>query len=374
MGIGNDVINDIEDLAVKKVLKSKNLFRFSDGENSFAYKFENEIGKMYDSNALLFPSATLALLSFIKYLKLEAGSEVIISPLSWVADYSVLRLESLKIIFSALDNDLNMIPEEVERNITKRTKMIIVVHLMGRKQKYIKNIKKIARKHKIMLVEDIAQSFGVGLSGERAGTYGHFAYSSLNHHKIISAGDGGFGLTNDSRILRGIQSIHDQGCWIKNGKRFRPELPSEGLSLRVNELTAAVAYSQVVKFNYIKRRIWKAYAEVKRLLKDKNLKEIKPSPGDIPFFYLFNSKSIRNHPSLRESGWHFAGNIPYLEKEFKVQAGKNAALRETERILANTYVIASGLIDKYYSAPLGLGMNFGKQDVKKLCNDLKKIL
>ena len=321
MGLGNDAINNIERLLIKKVIKEQNLFRFSRSSHfSFSSKFEREVSGMYKNyNCLLLPSASIGLWLFIRYLNLSKNSEVITSPLGWVANYSALRLENLKIIFSPLDENLNIIPEEIEKLITKRTKIILVVHLMGRKQKYIKEIKKLAKKNKLILIEDIAQSFGIGLNEDKAGIYGDFAYCSLNHHKILSTGDGGFIITKDNKIFKGIQSLHDQGCLIKNGKRHLPVFPSEGLSLRVNELTAAAAYSQIVKFNYIKMRIWKTYNEISKIMKEfKNTKELKPSQGDIPFFYLFNKvdSRMKNHPSLLASGWHFVGNIPYFKDTY----------------------------------------------------------
>src|SRR3989339_635497 len=331
-------------MVITKIINSRHLFRFSESiYNSFSFKFEKKVGKMYDdSNCLLFPSATLALLSFLKFLKLPKDSEVIISPLGWVANYSVLRLEGLKIIFTPLDSDLNMDPKEIEKKITKKTKIIITAHLFGRKQKYINKISRIAKKNSIYLVEDIAQSFGVGTSGSMPGTYGDFAYCSLNRFKIIS-----------------------------------PNNPTEGLSMRVNELTAAVAYAQVMKFSYIKKQVQKAYREVREIIRDLiKVDEINPEKGDIPYFYLFRSEEIKKekHPPLLKSGWHYAGNIPYLKKEFNKQKRGDKKLAETEKILSETFSVGSGLIQEYLSTPIGLSINFDNKEKKIFIKNFKKII
>src|SRR3989339_26263 len=356
-GIGNKTINDVESLLIKKVINSRHLFRFSESiYNSFSFKFEKKVGKMYDdSNCLLFPSATLALLSFLKFLKLEG----------------------LKIIFTPLDSDLNMDPKEIEKKITKKTKIIITAHLFGRKQKYINKISRIAKKNSIYLVEDIAQSFGVGTSGSMPGTYGDFAYCSLNRFKIISSGDGGFALTKNKKIFHGIQAMHDQGCIIENGKRKIPNNPTEGLSMRVNELTAAVAYAQVMKFSYIKKQVQKAYREVREIIRDLiKVDEINPEKGDIPYFYLFRSEEIKKekHPPLLKSGWHYAGNIPYLKKEFNKQKRGDKKLAETEKILSETFSVGSGLIQEYLSTPIGLSINFDNKEKKIFIKNFKKII
>lgn len=376
-GIGNNFIDDLESLYVNQVLRSRHLFRFSEfSSRSFSSRFEERVGKMYDnSHCLLFPSATMALLAFLKFLKLPKGSEVIVSPFGWVANYSVLRLEGLKLVFTPLDHDLNIDPEEVRKRITKRTKIILVAHLLGRQQKYIKEISGIARKNDIYLVEDIAQSFGVGQKGLMAGNYGDFTYCSLNRFKIVSTGDGGFGMTKNKNIFHGIQTMHDQGCVIDNGRRKIPNDPKEGLSMRVNELTAAVAYAQLMKFSDIRKEVKKVYGEVKKIVKDiiQDKEEIIPEKGDTPYFYLFRSKQINNYPSLLDSGWHCAGNIPYLKREFTKQKRNDKKLTETENILSETFSIGSGLIQEYLATPIGLGVNFNDQEKKSFIKNLKKI-
>lgn len=359
MSIGNSFIGNLEKPLILDVLKSKKLFRYSKEDYfSYSFIFEKQIKEMYNSSGvIIFPSATLALFSFLKTYNFKEGSEVIISPFSWVADYSLLLFENLKIRFCYFDDNLQINVKSIEKLINEKTKIIIIPHLMGRGQQNIDKISKICKDKKIILIEDIAQAFGVKIKGKYAGSFGDFSYSSFNHHKLLSSGDGGVGIINCFKKYKEMCQIHDQGCFIDDFGKRKPTLKnySKGLSLRVNNLTGALLLAQLANFPNIKYLILKKYNDFINLNPYKQ-KIIDINEGDIPYTALLKFKPKKDYPSLLESGLHYFENIPYFKKEDLDKIDLDN-LKICKNNLKSVYAIGTGFIDKYYAIKEGFEIN-----------------
>jgi len=373
MGIGNDLIGELEARLVGQVVSSRRLFRFA-ATDSFAHRFEQAVGRMYEGhNVLLLPSASMGLHAVLWALSLPPASEVLISPFGWVANFSMIRSHGLVPRFVGLDEDLQLTPAAVRAAISSSTRVLIVAHLMGRAQPHIGAIAEVCRINNIILLEDIAQAFGVRSEGHLVGTFGRAAYSSLNHHKILSTGDGGLLMTADQALLHNIHGVHDQGCVIEDGARRVPAQPTPGTSLRVNELTAAVALAQLTRFSLIKTLIWKRYRKVAAILSGiPDIECIAPNAGDLPYLCLFRSRRPdSSYPSLAESGWHSAANIPYLAAHLRHQMIRDAGVARTFESLSKACAVGSGFIDKYFAAPIGLSLRPGAGEVEALRQQLE---
>jgi len=324
---------------------------------------------------LTFPSATTAFFAYLVSRNYELGSEAIISPLSWVADYSALLFNKMAIRFATLDEQLQVTVDSIEEQLSSKTRLVVIPHLMGRGQQNIEKIAKLCNKNSIDLVEDIAQSFGVKIKGNYAGRFGHMAFSSFNHHKIISTGEGGMAVTNDPRLYKEICQIHDQGCVIKNGKRQASvDDYIKGLSLRVNEMTAAVAFAQLARYGQIKRKITKRYKEFEKITQSvDNINLIVPNQGDLPSTALVVSERTNpDYPSLLDSGWHFIENIPYFT-ELELTKKDKYMISNAKNILSRVYSVGTGFIDKYYATPAGTSIT-EKTNSENILRILKKIV
>lgn len=352
MGIGNDFIGDVERMVVNDVIESRNLFRYSsDLGRPYTYTFETQIAEMYGvSGALAFPSATMALKSYLKTLNLGDDAEVIVSPFSWVSDYSALLFEGVTMRFCRLDDQLQVTYQSIERLINENTEVVMIPHLMGRGQQCIDQVADLCRKEDVVLIEDIAQSFGVKVKGKYAGTYGDFAFCSLNHHKLLSTGDGGFGIYQDREQYEEACQIHDQGCLIgSDGNRSVNEsVYRKGWSQRTNNLTGGVALAQLARFPLVKHLIVEKQREFLELLPDNVDFVIDVNSGDIPFTALLQRRPEAEYPSLLESGWHFIENIPYYDS-IDSQEQDEQNVRHCREVLKSTYAVGTGFIDKYYA-------------------------
>ena len=107
-------------------------------------------------------SGTDALLLGLKAIGIGAGDEVITTPLSWLATASAILANGATPVFADIDETLNIDPATLEALITPRTKAILPVHFTGRLAR-MAEIGEIARKHRLLVVEDGSQAFGATL-------------------------------------------------------------------------------------------------------------------------------------------------------------------------------------------------------------------
>lgn len=156
-------------------------------------------------------SGTDALFLGLKSLGIGTGTEVITTSLSWIATANAIALTGASPVFADIRDDLNIDPESVEKLITDRTKAILPVHYTGRICD-MAALKRIAKKHDLLLVEDAAQSFGAEKYGKRAGSFGDIACLSMNSMKVYaSCGEAGMILTDDDNIYERLIALRYNG-------------------------------------------------------------------------------------------------------------------------------------------------------------------
>jgi perosamine synthetase len=132
-----------------------------------------------------------------RYANLGPGDEVIAPAITFIATIAYPMAVGARVVLADVDpRTLNMDPADVERKITKRTKVIIPVHIGGYPVEMDK-IMALARRHNLLVIEDAAHAFGGKYHGKMIGTIGHFgAYSFHEVKNITSFGEGGALVTN----------------------------------------------------------------------------------------------------------------------------------------------------------------------------------
>jgi dTDP-4-amino-4,6-dideoxygalactose transaminase len=375
MAIGIQLVGDLEELLATRTLRRQSLFRMT-GPNSQCWRAEAEIQQMYPgTRCLLLPSASLGLALLLEVLALEPGQEVLIAPFGWLSNWASIQRAGLVPRFLPLDDQLQLQPEQVAARIGDRTGAVIVTHLMGRGQQAVGRIAQLCADRGIPMLEDIAQSFGISVGGRRAGTFGIGAWCSLNRHKVLSTGDGGFVLVADPELFARVSARHDQGCVMVDGSRRPAEVLEPGLSLRVNEVTAAVLRAQLARFAFLRTRILALYDSLAAACENcLQLELIAPHEGDLPFTLLFRRSPHMRYPSLSESGWHIAPNVPWLEQAFARAARSDAAVAQTVRGLDAIAAVGSGFVDPYYAVPLGLSITDSPAEASRCVHTLQETL
>jgi len=156
-------------------------------------------------------SGTDALFLGLKALGIGAGDEVITTSLSWIATANAIALTGATPIFADIRDDLNVDPESVKRLITPKTKAIMPVHYTG-KICAMDSLMKLAREHKLLIIEDASQAFSARYDGKRAGSFGDMACFSMNSMKIFaSCGEAGIVLTDSSDIYDKLIALRYNG-------------------------------------------------------------------------------------------------------------------------------------------------------------------
>jgi len=174
--------------------------------------FEKKLSKFLNvNNVVAVNSGTSAIYLALKCLNLNFKDEIITTPMSWLISSSAIKIAGGKPVFADVDNNFNLDPDSVRKQINSKTKAILVVHFYG-KVAQLKSLKKIAKEHNITLIEDSAQAFGAKLDGKYAGTYGDFGTYSFSPMKVFgSFGNAGAIVFKDKKYLNTLRSLRSCG-------------------------------------------------------------------------------------------------------------------------------------------------------------------
>lgn len=188
-------------------------------------------------------SGTDALYLALKASGVNEGDEVITTPFTFIATAEVICWIPAKPVFVDICPDtLNIDTAKLEKAITPRTKAIIPVHLYGQAAD-MNEVMEIAKKHKLAVIEDCAQSLGAKYHGKQTGSIGDIAGLSFFPSKNLGAyGDGGMVLTNDEEMMKMVKILRQHG---QDKKYHHLKL---GVNSRLDALQAAVLS---VKLKYL---------------------------------------------------------------------------------------------------------------------------
>ena len=243
--------DDLEQQELLDVLRSRSPFRCPGGKVAlFEKEYAAHIGAKF---AIGVTSGTTALYAAMAALEVGPGDEVILPAWNWYADYDVIVLSGALPVFAEIDDSFDIDPNDIERHITPRTKAIIAAHLEGCPCD-MDAILKIARKHKLRVLEDCAQCCGGKYKGKYVGTIGDIGINSFQLSKTITSGEGGAVTTNDPVLYERACRFHDVGMMARAfnetvGKGVLAAFAS--CNFRMNEFTGAVLRGQLKKLETI---------------------------------------------------------------------------------------------------------------------------
>lgn len=174
-----------------------------------------------------------------------AGDEVITVPFTFVATTAAIGYTGAKPVFVDIDPvTYTMNPEQIEAAITPRTKAILPVHLYGQAAA-MDAILAIARRHRLLVVEDAAQAHGAEYAGRRCGSIGDLGCFSFYPGKNLGAyGEGGIVTTNNPEFARKIRILRDWGAETKYQHIMK------GFNYRMEGVQGAILR---VKFRYLEQ-------------------------------------------------------------------------------------------------------------------------
>ncbi|WP_284125086.1 aminotransferase class I/II-fold pyridoxal phosphate-dependent enzyme [Parerythrobacter aestuarii] len=212
-------------------------------ERRFSEAFADYVGV---SHCIPMASGSSALVAALAALDIGVGDEVIVPGLTWVAPaVAVTAVNAVPVPVDVDKGSLCIASEAIEAAITPRTKAIIIVHLYASTCD-IEQIKAVAERYGIYLIEDCAQSHGTIYAGQKVGGHGHIGIFSMHQGKPLTSGEGGAACTNDPELSARLEQLR------ANGRRHRdpPARPGEfdlveigdvlGTNMALSEFQAAL--------------------------------------------------------------------------------------------------------------------------------------
>lgn len=251
-----------EENAALKVIKSKKLSdflarygkNFKGGKN--VLKFENECKKFFKTKyAVAVNSWTSGLVAAAGAIDLHPGDEVIVTPNTMSATISsIMHWGAIPVFCDIEDVYFNIDPKKISSLITKKTKAIFVVDIYGHPCNY-KEILKIAKKNKLKVVSDNAQSPGAHYYKKFSTSIADIGGISLNYHKHIHTGEGGLILTNNKDLYYRCCLIRNHAeAIVGDDKKIKNISNLVGHNFRFGEIEAAIGLVQIKKLKKLIQR------------------------------------------------------------------------------------------------------------------------
>jgi dTDP-4-amino-4,6-dideoxygalactose transaminase len=269
----------------------------SAGDGPFTMKCQKFIEKLLQTpNVLLTQSYASALDMAAILCEAGVGDEVIMPSFASVSVANSFYMRGATTVFVDIRPDtLNIDETKIKQAVTKRTKAIVTPHYAGSGCE-IKTILDIARRHKILVVEDAASGFGSQYEGKHLGTIGNLGVISFHETNNIMCGEGGAILINDERFIEKAEIIREKGT--NRSKFFRGEVDKYtwvdiGSSFLPSDLVAAFLYGQLEEAEIItqkRNKIFRYYSEQFTPLQEHGLIRLPVCPSECRhnanFFYL----------------------------------------------------------------------------------------
>ena len=244
--------------------------------------------------AVVFNSGTSALHAVLLACGIGKGDEVIVPSFTFIATANAPLFVGAKPVFAEIeDRTYGLDPEDVERKVTPKTKAIMPVHYGG-SPCLIKELKQIANKHNLLLIEDAAESLGASVDGKKVGSFGDAAIFSFCAPKVITTGEGGAVVTNSKGIYEALKLIRSHGR-AETSDYFSTseylEYVTLGYNFRMSNITAALGIAQMEKIDkIIQMRREKAGYMTQRL---SQIEDITLPNAPDNFLHLYQMYTIR---------------------------------------------------------------------------------
>jgi perosamine synthetase len=247
---------DEEKRLVMEVIDSKQLSGFlaSPGEKFMGGEKVKTLEGLFENyyqikHALAVNSATAGLHAAVAALNVNPGDEILVTPYSMCASATAIVMHNAIPVFVDInEHNFNIDSRKMEQAITPQTKAIIVVHLFGYPAE-MDEIMRIAKKHNLKVIEDVAQAHACSYKGKKLGTIGDIGVFSFNQNKTISTGEGGVVVTNDDELARRISLIRNHGEVVVEHYPVKTVAGIVGYNYRMTELEAAIGIVQFKKID-----------------------------------------------------------------------------------------------------------------------------
>ena len=345
--------------------------------NEFEKKFTEYL---HVKHALAVSSGNVALKVALVALGVKPGDEVITQSFTFVATAEAILDIGATPIFTEVDDTLTMDLNDLKKKITKKTKVIIPVHMYGFPCN-MDAILKIAKENKIKVLEDAAQCCGGEYKGKKLGTIGDVGIISFDFAKIVTTGEGGLVITNNDEIAAISREYHDHGHENNpNFPRGDDTRRRPGFTYRMNELQGAVGIAQLAKLDFMLKRLKENYDAIYKNIKSfENLKWVNyhdkaGQTHDSIVFFMKNIENARKAVAILKERkvstknlpdaikWHYAGTWNHMLPEFDMYKNKD---------LMTLWPKSTEILLRAVSIPVNIKMS--KEDITRVFDAINAI-
>ncbi len=339
----------------------------------FEKKFSQYVGAKY---AVCVSSGTSAIKVALIAAGVKKGDEVITQSFTFIAVVEAILAVGATPIITEVNDTLNMCHEDLKKKITKKTKVIMPVHMLGVACE-IDKINKIAKKNKILVIDDNCESLGSKWGKEKLGIQTDICAWSFDSGKTITTGEGGMVTTNDKNLYKLCREYRDHGH--ENNPKFprgRDTHRIFGFNYRVSEIVGALGLVQLKKIDTVIKNNKKFYSIYEKTLKkfsDVKLRRVPKLNTSLKDCIIFNFKNkniakkvltemvkekiaTKNIPDALE--WHFAKYWDHIFTKFNITKNK----------LLKSFPISSDYLERSISIFV-----YARDSEKNVINKSKKI-
>ncbi len=271
---GQPILSNSENYSIKKVLDSKILVH-----GPITSKFEDLFKKFTKAKEAVSVSSCTAGMHLVYFaLGIGKGDEIIVPAQTHISTAHAVELTGAKAVF--VDCDLktgNILASDIEKKINRKTKAIAIVHFLGIPVD-ISEIKKIAKKNNLFILEDCALAFGAKYNNKHVGTIGDVGVFSFYPVKHFTTGEGGIIITKNKKLSKKLKLLRAFGVNKTFSERKKGLYNSNylGLNYRMSEIHAAIGCSQIKKLpSFLKQRKINFDLMYKKISNNKKIQVIK---------------------------------------------------------------------------------------------------
>ncbi len=289
-----------------KYIKSAMDFGHISGNGVYTQKAQQFFEERYGyAKTFMTTSCTHAFEMAAILMNLQPGDEVIMPSYTFVSTTNPFILRGARLVFAdTLPHQPNIDLDAAEKLITKKTKVLVVMHYGGVAVDMDKAMA-LAKKHNLILFEDVAHAIESFYKGKPLGSFGHFAAFSFHETKNISCGEGGLLVINDEKYIARAEIVWEKGTnrsAFSRGEVAKYEWVDVGASFVPSEIIAAVLYAQLNHIDDIQQKrisLWNRYLKNLTPLAEKgyitldNLPEYATNNGHL-FYFLVDNQQLRN--------------------------------------------------------------------------------
>lgn len=331
-------------------------------------KFESAFAEFCGAKyALSCSNGTVALHLALLALGIGPGDEVIVPTLTYVATANaVTYCGALPVFVDSEPETWNLDPTLLESLITPQTKAIIVVHIYGHPVQ-MDSVLEIAHKHGLYVIEDAAEAHGAEFCGQRVGPLGDIGTFSFYGNKILTTGEGGMVVTNNTQLAERTMQLKSQG--MDPTRRYW--FPIVGYNYRMTNIAAAIGLAQVEKADWHlarRREVAAQYAKCLQGLPELTLQPEKPWARNAFWIVsaVLDAKHLISRDELMAQLSHSGIETrPFFYPLHTLPMYQNIAAKQS-------FPVAEGLAKQGLNLPSSATLS--DKDVEYICEHLRHIL